>query len=90
MALERKVPLLHKTGLHLRAAGCLAEAAGKFSSDVRLTVGGRTVNAKSVLEILTLGAGPGVELHLQAEGEDAEPALCALETLIRENFNENA
>ena len=85
---ERKVPLLHKTGLHLRAAGRFAEMANGFESAVNLSALGRTVNGKSVLEILTLGAGPGIDLLIQAEGADADKALDALEELVRANFNE--
>jgi len=87
-ACEREVPLLHRTGLHLRAAGKFAETAGRFQSSVRLGVGGRAVNGKSVLDILTLGAGPGVNLTISAEGPDAEQALNELETLVRNNFDE--
>jgi len=89
MRLARKVPLLHRTGLHLRAAGKFAETANQHHADVRLTVLGRGVNGKSVLEILTLGAGPGVELTIEAEGADAQQALDSLEALVRANFNED-
>ena len=88
MCIERRVPLLHRTGLHLRAAGRFAGTAGAYRSDVTLSVAGRAVNGKSVLEILTLGAAPGVEMVLVAEGEDAQQALDALETLVRNNFDE--
>jgi len=90
MSMERRVPLLHKTGLHLRAAGRFAEAANLFQSDISLSATGRTVNAKSVLEILTLGAGPGVDLVIRAKGGDAEKALDALEKLVRDNFDEGS
>lgn len=88
MASQRVVPLLHRTGLHLRAAGRFAETAGRFKSNVRLVLAGRGVNGKSVLDILTLGAGPGVELLIEADGPDAEAALDSLETLVRHNFDE--
>ena len=88
MALECKVPLLHKTGLHLRAAGRFAETASEYNADVTLTVSGRSVDGKSVLEILTLGATPGAELIIQATGADAQNALDSLEALVRDNFGE--
>ena len=87
MPIEQRVPLLHRTGLHLRPAGRVAETANRFKSEVRLTVTGRTVNAKSVLELLTLGAGPGVDLVFQADGPDAQEALDSLVTLVRNNFD---
>ncbi len=88
MALQRVVPLLHRTGLHLRAAGRFAETAGQFASDVRLSAAGRGANGKSVLDILTHGAGPGIDLLIEADGHDAEAALDCLETLVRNNFDE--
>ena len=90
MTLRREVPLLHRTGLHLRAAGRFAETAGRFNSDIRICAGGRDVDGKSVIDILTLGAGPGIQLEITAEGSDAEAALDELEALVRDNFGEEA
>lgn len=88
MAVEQRVPLLHRTGLHLRAAGRFAQTAGAYQSDVTLTVDGRTVNGKSVLEILTLGAGPGVELLIAATGNDEAEVVDSLIKLVQDNFGE--
>jgi len=90
MLVERTIPLLHRTGLHLRAAGRFAETASRYKADIGLSVDNRSVNGKSVLEILTLGAAPGVELTICAQGEDAEDALDALEALVQDNFGEEA
>ena len=88
MPVERTVPLLHRTGLHLRAAGRLAQTAGRFESEVRVGITGRSANAKSILDILTLAAGPGVNLTISAEGPDAGHAVEAIATLVQRNFDE--
>jgi len=88
MPLEQTVPLLHWKGLHLWAAGQFAEAAKRFECDVRLDAAGRSANGKSILEIVALGAGPGVELAIAADGPDAEAAVDALVTLVRNNFDQ--
>ncbi len=44
------------------------------------------VDAKSLLSILTLGAGPGVQLYVEAEGEDARAAVETIVTLAQYNF----
>ena len=72
----------------MRAAGRFAETASRYKAAIGLSVDNRSVNGKSVLEILTLGAAPGVKLTICARGEDAEQALDALETLVRDNFDE--
>jgi len=83
----RKIPLLHKTGLHMRPAGRIMETASRFKSDVHLSWSDRRANAKSILEMLSLAAPPGVELTLEAQGSDAEQALDAIEELIRDRIN---
>jgi phosphocarrier protein len=87
MGAQRTVPLLYKNGIHLRSAGEFIKTANKFRSDIRLTVKGRTVNAKSYIDVLLLATPPGVNLILEAEGDDAEQSLDALADLIKNNFN---
>ena len=84
---SRKVPLLHKTGLHMRPAGRIMELAAQYKSNIRLSCADRSANAKSILEMLSLAAPPGAELVLEAEGSDAEEALDAIEALIRTRIN---
>ena len=83
----RKVPLLHKTGLHMRPAGRIMETACKFKSKVQLSWADRSADAKSILEMLSLAAPPGAELTVAAQGSDADEALDAIESLIRDRIN---
>ena len=78
----------HETGLHARPAALFVQTAGKFASDITVTHGERTANAKSVLTVLTLGAKQGSEVTISAEGDDAQEALDALKELIESNFGE--
>jgi phosphotransferase system HPr (HPr) family protein len=64
--------------LHARPAGALAVAAAKFAADVSLTVGDKTVNAKSVLAVMGLGATSGQQVTAAATGPDAEQAVAAV------------
>jgi phosphotransferase system HPr (HPr) family protein len=43
---------------------------------------GRQANAKSILEILGLGADGGTELAISASGDDAAAAVAQLEQLV--------
>jgi len=85
---EIKLTINHEVGLHARPASIFVQTAAKFLSDIEVTHGETTVNAKSILAILTLGAHQGAELVIRAEGTDAEQALQALENLVADNFGE--
>ena len=75
-------------GMHLRPAAAVAETAGKFTSKVEIVKAGRSVNAKSSLELLTLAATQGTELTVRADGPDAGEAIDAVAGMIECGFGE--
>ncbi|HVN27095.1 MAG TPA: HPr family phosphocarrier protein [Candidatus Binataceae bacterium] len=85
---EGTVEIRNKLGLHLRAATMLVKTAGKFSSVITLWRGKEHANARSVIALMTLGAGLGARLTVKAEGSDAEQALKAVEALFNDKFGE--
>ena len=87
---SRRVMVLNELGLHARPAARLAQEAQRFTSEIKLIggPGGQEVDAKSILDILTLAAGKGLGLELKAEGDDAEEALAHLSRLFEDRFNE--
>ena len=85
---EINLTITHEVGLHARPASMFVQTAAKFSSDIEVTYGEKTVNAKSILAVLTLGAHKDAEITVKAEGDDAEDALKALEELVLDNFGE--
>lgn len=80
----------HDVGLHARPAALFVKTAAKFPCTIHVTKGDKTVNAKSIISVLSLGVGQDTEITLQAEGERAEEALQALTQLIESNFGETA
>lgn len=85
---ETEVILTNPTGLHARPASLLVQTAAKFKSSITLEKDGRSVNAKSIMGVLSLGADKGSKIKISVEGEDAEEALKALLDLVHNNFGE--
>ncbi len=73
-------------GLHIRPCTILAQSAMKFQCQVRLVHGKQRVDAKSILDLMTLGAAAGTVLELETEGGDASEAIQQLTRLFEENF----
>lgn len=84
----RRVCVANDLGLHARPAAVLAREARKFSSRIILSHHDQEVDAKSILDILTLALGPGCTVELRAHGEDAQDALEHLEQLFVNRFQE--
>ena len=75
-------------GLHARPAALFVQTAKQYTSTISVRNGERKANAKSMVQVLTLGAKQGTELLILAEGDDADQALTALQELIEANFHE--
>ena len=79
---EATVVLPDHVDLHARPAAQFVRAAMAFSSRIQVAAGGREVDAKSLLSVLSLGAKRGTSLQLRAEGDDAPQAVEALAVLV--------
>jgi phosphotransferase system HPr (HPr) family protein len=68
--------------LHARPAGRFVQLAASFPCSLAVTANGRHANAKSILEVLALGATGGTELELSASGDRAAEAVEELAALV--------
>ena len=87
------ITVAHPVGLHARPAADFVKLATKYPCEIKisnLTAAGKTVNAKSILSVLTLGVQKDHVVHIETNGEREEEALQALRDLIQSNFGEGA
>lgn len=83
--------LTNAHGLHARPAARFVRTAAQFQSEIRvanLTTNSRTVSAKSLNALASLGAQHGHKIQIQAQGGQAAEALQALKKLVEERFGE--
>ena len=76
-------------GLHARASAKFVKLASSFESEIHVTRDGVTVDARSIMGLLMLGAGIGCSIDVSAEGPDAEEAMEALTDLVARKFDED-
>jgi phosphocarrier protein HPr len=76
------VRLPEDVALHARPAGAFVRAAASFAATIEVQANGRRANAKSILEILGLGADGGTELAISASGDDAAEAVVELANVV--------
>ncbi len=85
---NRTVTIVNKLGLHARAATRLVNCAAAFDAEITLARGTRKINGKSIMGVLTLAAGLGTELIVEADGPDESAAVEAIAALFAERFGE--
>ena len=85
---KQKVTVQNKLGLHARASAKIVEMASKYSAEIKIKHGQKSINGKSIMNVMMLAASKGTQLEIIAEGDEAENAVEALVTLINNKFGE--
>ena len=85
---EATTTIENKTGIHARPASVFVQTATKFKSKVQLKAKGKTVDAKSILMIMSMGLTKGTEITLSADGPDEADAVATLKKLVDDKFGE--
>ena len=87
-AAERSVRIPNASGLHARPCHALVAAAREYESDLRVACGGREVNGRSILELMTLCAPCEAVLSIRARGRDAQALVARLASIVEAGFGE--
>jgi len=85
---EQTVQVVNSLGLHARPAGKIWQTAQRYAAEMTLETGAGTVDAKSILDILTLAAPQGTWVRIRAQGPDAQDAVEAVAGLFAARFGE--
>jgi phosphocarrier protein HPr len=87
---EAKLSVLNRLGLHARAAAKIAALANTFQAEIFLEKNGAQADARSILDILSLGCPQGTEIRLRARGPEAVQAIAAISDLFWHCFGEHS
>ena len=85
---SKQTKIVNPMGMHMRPAGMFANAMMKFDSDVNLVANGKTVNAKSIMNLIAACIKCGAEVEVQCSGPDEEAALLEAVRLIESGLGE--
>ncbi|HEY4269484.1 MAG TPA: HPr family phosphocarrier protein [Galbitalea sp.] len=84
---ERTVTIASAHGLHARPASLFVQAVTASGIPVELTKGEKTLNAASILGVISLGINHGDQITLKAEGDNADSVLDSLAELLNTDFD---
>ena len=83
-----QLTIMNPLGLHARPAAKLVDCAARYTSEIRLTHQGQTIDAKSIMSVLMLAAPCGAILEVSLDGNDEQAAMESLEALFSTGFGE--
>lgn len=82
------VQIMNKIGLHARPAAMLVKESEKFKSEIKIAKGDRYVDAKSIINLLSLQIKQNDTITIKANGSDEKEATHTLAELVRSKFGE--
>lgn len=85
---SKTVEIVNERGLHARASAKFVRLAAGFDAEVQVSKDGSTVDARSIMGLMMLAAGPGCVIEITAEGPEATQAVEALVELVANRFDE--
>ncbi|MCL2138512.1 MAG: HPr family phosphocarrier protein [Treponema sp.] len=85
---EKTIVVSNRAGIHARPAALLVQTTKNFNCNIFFEKGDSKINAKSIMGIITLGAGYQTELKISAEGEGEKEAVDAVVHLFETKFQE--
>ena len=86
--IEQEVEIKNRAGMHTRPAASLVKLSARFKSEVFLIKDGFSINAKSIIGVMTLAAEQGSKITLRVEGADENEAMTELVALFNAGFGE--
>ena len=86
--IEKILTVKNRAGIHARPAAIIAQTANKFESEITLTRDDATVNAKSIMGVIAMGAGYNTQMTMHVQGPDEDEAASVIEALFDSKFEE--
>jgi phosphocarrier protein HPr len=86
--LSREVVIVNELGLHARSAAKIAAIASHAESQVYISRDGETVDAKSIIDMLTLACGKGMRITITIDSGTDAGILTEIAELVEDGFGE--
>lgn len=85
--IQKELEVLTRAGIHARPASVISTIAQKYPCSVTIVKDSMTINAKSIMGIITLGAIYRTKLTLITEGEGEEECADEMEKAFLNRFD---
>lgn len=80
--IEKNIIIVNKTGIHARPASQLVKLLNGFKSSVKIVNENKTANAKSIINVMSMGLTMGSEITVRINGEDETAAMEGFKNFI--------
>lgn len=80
--MEKQIVVKSTVGLHASLAAKVVQAASKYAVDINLHYHNKTIDAKSILGLMSLAIPSGENVIIEATGDRAEEAINDIASIL--------
>ena len=80
--ITKKIKIQLKNGLEARPVAVLVQVASQYDSRIYVECENKTVNAKSIMGLMSLGLSAGEEVVVSIDGDDETNAMDEIEKYL--------
>lgn len=81
--IEKEITVTIENGLHARPAADFVKKVNQYKSKVELMIGDRRINAKSILQLMSVAILEGQTIKVMTDGEDEKDALAFIDSFLQ-------
>ncbi len=82
------VKVVNPQGMHMRPAQIFTAELAKYDCAVTVTAGGKSVNGKSIMHLMTACIKQGNDIEIRCEGAQEQEALAAAVKLVEDGLGD--
>ncbi len=86
--ISKDFTIKNKMGLHMRPAQQFVTAMGKYASDITIKCGEKSVNAKSIMLLMSACIKCGSDITVICDGPDEAAMMAEAASMIESGFGE--
>ncbi|MCQ2527977.1 MAG: HPr family phosphocarrier protein [Saccharofermentans sp.] len=84
--IEIKYTIKDPMGIHARPAGELVKACAAFPCKIMISNGTKSMDAKRIMGVMSLGVKQGTEISMSFDGEQEAEASAAIAAFLEEKL----
>jgi phosphotransferase system HPr (HPr) family protein len=81
--IEKEITVTIENGLHARPAADFVKKINQYKSKVELVIGEKRINAKSILNLMSVAINEGQTIKVITDGEDEKEALTFINSFLQ-------
>jgi phosphocarrier protein HPr len=86
--LREELVVTNPKGIHARPSAMIVRTAEELDSTIRFIANDEVIDARNIMDVLSMGAAYGERIRVEIDGGDEDAAMKRMKEIFASNFND--